>query len=180
VPNRRLDDDDDILTALAAVSPAARQLVDILRARHKPGRRRTIPAANYRKLQLWLESFRRQIRRQNSDLDADQAARKFLRVRGKEVEKLLGFKFGKRRSVDKWRGRKLTKDESRPGALLNAVTRGVKETGRVEARRRKDWKVGLTSLGETLTHGKSRRTYTDPDEHTLVTAAMRRALLGGD
>jgi hypothetical protein len=183
VPNRRLDDDSDILTALAASSPVAHQLIEKWKARHKPGRR-PIPEANFRKFELWWKGFRKR----NSELSLEDACNKFLRLHGKQIEGLLGIKRGKRTRrtraqgpIDENQGRTV----DRYNSFRNAVARGAKETNRVNAKRRETaWRIfaaggirGLTSLGEMLSHGKSRRLYTDPQERLLVEAAMRRAFL---
>jgi hypothetical protein len=177
VPKRRLHDDSDILDALAKISPEARRLVEILKARHRGGRR-PVPEANFRKIELWWKSFRKR----NSELTPEDACNKFHRLHGRQVEKLLGIKRGNRTRRTRMRG---PIDCENQGAILDrydtfrkAVARGAKETNRVNARRQETWKIGLTSLGEVLTHGKRRRVYTDPQEYVLVEAAMRRALLG--
>jgi hypothetical protein len=153
VAKRRPADDEDILRELAAI-PAAREFVEKLRARHRRGRR-PMPEANFRKLELWWKCFCRL----NSGLSLEHAAQKFLRVRGKEIEKLLKLK---RRT---------------PGALRNAVARGARETARVNALRRGAWRIGPSSLGDFM-HGRHYRVFSDPNEHLLLSAAMRRALLG--
>lgn len=178
MPKRRLHDDEDILSALAAISPAARQLVEDLKARHRPGRRR-IPKANFRQLELWWKGFRKR----NSKLALEDACNKFLRLHGKQIERHLGIRRGlSLRAVPAYPSARENQGTTvdRYNSFRNAVARGANETNRVNAGRRETWKIGPTSLGELALRGKHYRIFTDPNEPNeavLLTAAVRRLFL---
>jgi len=152
--NKRRILDDELLAALAATGPAALQIVEQIKARRRRGR----PAsseADYRRLELRWKAFRRL----NSELTAEQAARKFLRHRGTEIERELNLK---RETVQ---------------SLRNAIARGEKESERVRRRRRASWQVVPAGLADAV-HGRRRVLIADPDEATLIRYAMEAALLG--
>jgi hypothetical protein len=143
----------DILDQLAAISPAAEQIIAQYRAR----RRGRPPASEsqYRRLQLWWKCFRRS----NSDLTDEQAARKFFRLRGDAIANDLGLK------------------RTKFNSLRNAVSRGEKESERVRVERRQKWRIVPTGLGDAV-HGRYYRIVTDPNEAILIRGAIRLALFG--
>jgi hypothetical protein len=145
--------DQDILDQLAATSPAARQLIDQYRARRR-GRPRTAEF-QYRRLQSWWKCFRRS----HSDLTDEQAARKFLRLRGSAIAKDLGLK------------------RTNFNSLRNAVSRGEKESERIKSQRAARWQIVPTSLVDAV-HGRHYRIETDPNMAIIIRGAIRRALSG--
>jgi hypothetical protein len=145
--------DQDILDALAATSPAAQQIIAQYRAKRR-GRPRAAEF-QYRRLQSWWKCFRRS----NSDLTDEQAARKFLRVRGPAIAKDLGLKRSTVRS------------------LRAAVSRGKKERLLILAERKQKWRIVPTGLADAI-HGRYHRIVTDPNEAILIRGAIRLALLG--
>jgi hypothetical protein len=144
--------DQDILDALAATSPAAQQIIEQYRAR----RRGRPPAAEfqYRRLQAWWKCFRRS----HGDLTDEQAARKFLRLRGPAIAKDLGL------------------NRTKFNSLRNAVSRGEKESERVKSRRAARWQIVPAGLAGAV-HGRYYRLETDPDMAILIRGAIHRALL---
>jgi hypothetical protein len=155
MPKRRFGDDEDLLRELAALCPRAQELVEQLRARHRPGRK-PISKANFRQLELLWKSFRRQ----NRELEEAAAAKRFLRIRGEQVEKLLKIKRGRRGTV-----------KGQLGSLRNAIGVGAKESARVNELRRSRWQILPAGLF-------GRQIVTDPNEAILRRYAMRLALLG--
>jgi hypothetical protein len=153
VGNRRTLD-SHLLETLAATGPAAREIVEQIRARRRRGRPQSAEA-DYRRLQLWWHAFRRL----NGELTAEQAAKKFLRQRGRDIERELNLK---RDTVQ---------------SLRNAVARGEKESERVRRRRRTSWQIIPAGLADAV-HGRRRVLITDPDEATMIRYAMQVALLG--
>lgn len=145
---KRLTLDNHLLDTLAATGPAARDIVEQIRARRRRGRPQSAEA-NYRRLQLWWNAFRRL----NGELTAEQAAQKFLRQRGRDIERELNLK---RDTVQ---------------SLRNAIARGGKENERVRRRRRASWQIVLGGLAGGFL-------VTDPNEAVLLRAAVRAAYLG--
>jgi hypothetical protein len=147
--------DDDLLHALAALSPEElRQLVEQIRLRRKRGRPAK-SAANYRKLELWWKCFRRL----NSELAQESAARKFLRIRGSKIARLLNLK------------------RDTAGSLRNAVARGAKESTRLNDSRRTSWQIVPAGLARAV-HGRQWRLVTNSNEAVLLRAAQKAAWLG--
>jgi hypothetical protein len=148
---KRWQVDDDLLSALAATSGAAREIVEQIRSR-----RRGRPAAmesDYRRLAfLW-----RRFRKLNSGLPDDGAARKFLRVHGKQIEAALNLKRNTAQSLRK------------------AIARGIKENERVRGRRRRDWQIAPAGLADAI-NGRRYALSTSP----YLRAAAEAALLGND
>jgi hypothetical protein len=148
--------DDDFLAVLAATSPAAQQMVDELRSSHKRRGRPAASESQYRRLELWWKRFRRM----NSRLTEEQAAKKFLRLRGETIAKELGLK------------------RSTFHSLRMAVLRGEGESKRLRSHRAAQWQIVPTSLVDKVRTGADHRIVTDANEAILLRGAMRRALLG--
>jgi hypothetical protein len=147
--------DDDFLSKLAATSPAAQQIVDQIRARHKPRGRPPASENQYRRLQLWWNCFRKL----NGTLTEERAAQKFFRLRGSAIAKELGLKRATFHS------------------LRMAVLRGEREGDRVLSHRTAQWQIVPTGLAEAV-HGRHHRIMVDRNEAILLREAMRREYLG--
>lgn len=144
--------DDDVLNALALTSPSAQRIVDEFRARQKRRGRPAADEADYRRLELWWKRFRRL----NSNLTKEQALKKFSRVRGEKIEKLLYLKRGT------------------PGSLRKAISRGAKETAQVRKRRIAGWRIIPGGLWHAV-HGRQRVLVTNPQLAEYIVTAQKVA-----
>ncbi len=153
---KKLVVDDGFLAILAATSPAAQLLIEELRLSHKRRGRPAASESQYRRLELWWKRFRRT----NGQLTEEQAAKKFLRLRGVAIANELGLK------------------RSTFHSLRMAVLRGEGESKRLRSHRAAQWQIVPTGLAEKILTGKDHRIVTDANEAVMLRASVRYALLG--
>jgi hypothetical protein len=148
--------DQDFLAALAATSPAAKELVDLYRTRRRGQPRKS--DFKYRRLAVWWKCYRRS----NSGLTDELAFPGFMRLRGKAIAKDLGLK------------------RSEFNSLRNAIRRGERESERVRYRRTIQLapRIVPSGLVQKILKGTDWQIVSDPNEAILVRAAFQHFYLG--
>lgn len=147
--------DSDYLALLAETNLEPRQIVELIRAGHKRRGRPANAEFQYRRLESWWRPFHRL----NKGLPIDQVRAKFWRVRGKDIQKLLGLK-----------------RETDPSRRM-AILRGKMEADRVRSHRATEWQIVPAGLDQAV-HGRQHRMVTDSNEAVLIRGYVRRIYFG--